>query len=506
MGDEPASLKKKAAKGAAWVLLEQICVQGLNFGLGIALARLLTPDDYGSVALVMVFVTVAQVIVVSGMGQALVQKKDADDLDFSTVFYLSLGVSVVLYAVLFCAAPSVAAFYGIDELRPVLRVLALNLVMYAVNSVQSAELLREMRFDVSFRIALVTSLSSAAVGLTLAFRGFGVWAIVWSSVLSSAAGVVARWLFIRWRPRLAFSFARLRPLYGFGWKMMASSLVYAALNNLYGVLIGRFHSRADLAFVNKGRNLPDMFKNNLCVALTEASFPALSRMQDEPARLLEAVRRVMSINAFAVLPSLALMAMCARDLILFLYGPQWEPCAVYMQIVCAGAAFASLGGVHNVATMSVGQSGTLLKVVILRSAMAVAVLAFCLSRSVLLWVAMDAASGILVSLVVYPWIGRRKVGYRYRMQLQDTAPTILLIAAAVIPAWAAGLLVAGDSPMALLARLVARSAVFAAVFLGGAFALRLRALREISSLVSPKVEAWLPAWSLVSRRLRQPSA
>lgn len=504
MSDEPASLKKKAARGAVWVLLEQICVQGLNFGLGVALARLLTPDDYGSVALVMVFVTVAQVVVTSGMGQALVQKKDADDLDFSTVFYLSIGVSVVLYGVLFCAAPYVAAFYGLDELRPILRVLALNLVLYAVNSVQSAEIAREMRFDLSFRIALVTSLSSAAVGLTLAFRGFGAWAIVWSSVLSGLAGVVARWLFIRWRPRLAFSFARLKALYGFGWKIMASSLVYAALNNLYGVLIGRFYSRADLAFVNKGRNLPDMFKNNLCVALTEASFPALSRMQDESARLLEAVRRLMCINAFAILPSMALMAMCAHDLILFLYGAKWESCAVYMQVVCAGATFAALGGVHNVATMAVGHSGAILKVVVLRTAMAVAVLAFCLSRSLLLWVVMDAVAGILVSLVVYPWIGRRKVGYRYRMQILDTAPTVLLVAAAAIPAWAAGLLVDGVSPASLLARLAIRSVVFATVFLGGAFALRLRALCEISALASPKIESWLPAWSLVSRRLRTP--
>ena len=502
MGDEPASLKKKAAKGAAWVMLEQLCVQGFNFGLGVVLARLLTPEDYGSVALVMVFITVAQTLVASGLGQALVQKKDADDLDFTTVFFLSLGVATLLYVVLFCAAPFVAAFYKIDELGLVLRILALNLILFAVNSVQSAELFREMRFDVSFRISLVTSLASAVVGLSLAFGGFGVWALVWSSVLSNASGVVARWFFIRWRPRLAFSAARLKPLYRFGWKLMASSLIYASLNNLYGVLIGRFYSRADLAFVNKGRNLPDLCKNNLNVALTESSFPALARMQDEPDRLLEAVRRLMAINVFVVFPTMMFLLLVSRDLILFLYGPQWEPCVVYMQIACAGAALAALGGVHNVAALSVGLSGLLLKVVVFRSILAIAVLCACLSHSVLLWVAIDSVVGVFVALTVYPWIGKSRIGYRYRMQLADVLPTMLLFAAVSAPVWAIGLVVPGEGFWSLFARLALRAVLAATLFLGGAFLLRLRALREISSLVSPRIESWFPAWSRVSRRLR----
>ena len=501
MSDEPVSLKKKAAKGAAWVMLEQLCVQGMNFGLGIVLARLLTPEDYGSVALVTVFIAVAQTLVASGLGQALVQKKDADDLDFTTVFFLSLGVATLLYAVLFCAAPFVAAFYKIGELSLVLRVLALNLILFAVNSVQGAELFREMRFDVSFRISLVTSLASAVVGLSLAFGGFGVWALVWSSVLSNASGVVARWFFIRWRPRLAFSLARLKPLYRFGWKLMASSLANACLANLSGVLIGRFYSRADLAFVNKGCNLPDMFSTNVNAALSESSFPALARMQDERDRMREAVRRLSCVTVFVLFPAFVFLSIVSSELILFLYGEKWSPCAVYMQIACLGYAVGSLGCVNSLTLLAMGRSDISLRFVILRGVVSLTILLTCLSRGVLFWILMNTSVLGVVSLLINFWAGRRMVAYRYRQQIADVLPMVVLSVTMGVVVWAVGFVVPGGTPMRLFLRLSLQALVAFVVFLGAAFAFRLRALREILSLVSPKIEAIFPFWSLVSRRL-----
>jgi len=224
-------LKEKVVRGTFWAFLEQVGVQGLNFGMGIVLARLLTPEAYGTVALVAVFITVATVLVNSGLGQALVQKREIDELDVNSVFYVSSGIALVLYGVIFFAAPTVARYYHNPELTAIFRVLALNLLLYAVNSVQNAELYRQMKFNLTFRVSVVTAVSAAVVGIGLAYLGYGAWALVWSSVMGSVAGVIARAIVISWRPRLQFSWSRLGPLFRYGSRMMANSLIGTIMSN-----------------------------------------------------------------------------------------------------------------------------------------------------------------------------------------------------------------------------------------------------------------------------------
>ena len=299
-----------------WAMLEQVLTQGLGFTLNIVLAHLLPPSDHGRVALVVIFITVSQILISSGLGQALVQKKSVDDLDFTMVFYLSLIVSAVLYLILFFAAPSIATFYKDESLCLILRVLSVTLIFFAINSVQNAEIARAMRFDISFWISCVTSLTSLAVGVVLAFSGFGVWSMIWAMVLSSLMGVIVRWFFLKWKPQLKFDFSRVKPLSCFGWKMAASSLVNVSLRNLYGVLIGRMYSPAELVFVNKSRNLPDLMRTCFNSVFTQTGLAALSRMQDERDRMREALRRLVLMNVFCVLPLILIFALFSRDLVL----------------------------------------------------------------------------------------------------------------------------------------------------------------------------------------------
>ncbi len=447
-------LAQKVLGGAAWVLLEQFCVQGLNFALGMILARLLTPQDYGSVAVVMVFLNVAMVLVGSGFGQALIRKKNADDLDFSSVFYVSVMIASVAYAALFAFSPWIADFYRMPELKGVLRVLGANLIFYAINSVQSAELLKEMRFDLVLRVSLITAMTSAVVGVSLAFFGGGVWALVWSSSLSSVAGVVARWFFVRWKPRLEFSLARVKPLYAFGWKLMVSQLMYVGMNNLYGFVIGRMYSGASLAYVNKANNFPELIKNNLNVALIEVSYPALSKMNDDLPRLRNSIRRLLKVNVATVAPVMVLLALTAHDCILLLYGRQWLPCVPYMRLFCVGAAIACLGGVNIQAATALGRSDVVLKMMVVKSGLALLLICAVLPFGILEWTASMALAYWPIVTLIDMLIGRSTVKYELSCQALDVLPTVLAFALACGGGMLLGLPIRGDSVCCLILRLM----------------------------------------------------
>ena len=286
------SLKSKVAKGAVWTLLEKLSTQVVGFVMGMILARILTPEAYGTVALTTIFFVVTRVLVDGGFGTALIQKKDADDLDFNSVFYLNLALSVVAYIILYLVAPWIANFYKSPELTAIVRVSALNILFCAIDAIQGAELSKKMLFHLSFKISLITCLASAICGITLAFLGFGVWALVWSSLATGLVGVVSRWFIIAWRPKPMFSLSRLKPLFSYGWKLAAMTVINTFFANINSLLIGKFYLKSDVAFVNKGRSLPSLAMNEIDGTIGRVSFPALVLLQGDTVRLREAMRRM----------------------------------------------------------------------------------------------------------------------------------------------------------------------------------------------------------------------
>ena len=233
-------LTDKVARGVFWVLLEKFGIQAAHFVVTLILARLLTPNDYGTVALLSIFISLSNLLVDCGFGKALVQKKDATQTDYNSVFYLSMAIAAVLYAGLFLGAPLVARFYNVPELKSMLRILALSLIFHSINGVQNVELNRKMLFKLSFRVSWARVIVSSVTGVALAFAGFGPWALVYASLAGGVTGVVARQLVIRWRPSLSFSWESIRGLFCFGWKMAAAGFLTKAYNELYGLLIGKF--------------------------------------------------------------------------------------------------------------------------------------------------------------------------------------------------------------------------------------------------------------------------
>ena len=275
---EKGTLRGKVTSGLFWTYAERILAQGVTAVVSIVLARLLAPDDYGIISIVSIFISICEVFVTSGFGNALVQKKEADDLDFSSIFYFSLGIAAVLYAGLFLSAPLIANFYGNGLLGPVIRVLGVRLLLSSVNSVQRAYVSKRMAFRKFFRATIFGTVVSAAAGIAMACLGFGVWALVAQYLTNSLIDTVVLFFSIEWRPKRMFSLERMKGLVSYGWKMLASSLLEAVYNNLRSLIIGKKYSEADLAFYDKGKHFPELIVLNINSSISSVIFPAIANV------------------------------------------------------------------------------------------------------------------------------------------------------------------------------------------------------------------------------------
>lgn len=484
-------------KGSFWAFLEQVVGQALNFALGIVLARLLTPDDFGTVALVTIFLTVSMALVSAGFGQALVQKQDADDLDFNSVFWIGFVVSCLLYAVLFFAAPLVARYYRVAELTPILRILSLNLVVYSLGSVQNAELFRTMQFNKTFWVTFASVVVSSCVGIGMACFGYGVWALVWSSLLSNVAAVLLRGFFVSWRPRFRFSWARVKPLFRFGWKMMVSSLVCSFVSNLYGIIIGRTYTRADLAYLNKGRNIPELLKNSINNSIVEAAFPALSKLQDDRDRMRHASMRLLSVSSFAIVPLMLVLGAMSGKMIVFLYGPQWAPCVPFARIEFLTAAVTPLMAVNEQAITAIGRSDVTLKLVVLKLAISFAILMIFLPMGVFEWVLAVAAIGSPLALFLDLWESKRLLGYGWSEQFRRMRPIFFASLAMALPVVFLDVIWTGTSTLSLFACLSCQGLSALVVFAAWLLLFRPAVAAEVFDMVEPKVGSRFPALAAV---------
>lgn len=485
------NLKSKVLKGMFWTLMERFSTQFVTLGVGIILARLLTPEDYGTVALLGVFTAIAGVLAESGFGGALIQKKDATELDYNSVFYFSLVLTGVIYVILFSIAPWVSRFYNIPELCPILRVVSISLLFNAVNSIQNAELSRKLLFHLSFRISLITVFTSAICGITLAFLGCGVWALVWSGLTTSIAGVISRWFIIAWRPRLMFSFAALKPLFKFGWKMTVSGLLDTGFNNLYGLVIGKYYSRADLSFVQKGRHLPELMMSNINGTLGRVTFPVFAKMQDDCVKLRDSMRRMMVVSTFLVFPLMTICAITSKNTILFLYGEKWVCAVPYAMIACFSFAMWPFHTINLQGMQAIGRSDVFLKLEIYKKIISLLVLILFLPHGVLMWSLAGAFVSSPLSLIVNAWPNRRLLDYSIRMQMVDCLPSATVCGIAAIPLLALSQVVC-ETQMARVFLLSGQwiSGLIVYVFLSVCF--RLRGAQEIAAMIGPHVLRRMP--------------
>ncbi len=491
-------LTDKVARGVFWVLLEKFGIQAAHFVVTLVLARLLTPNDYGTVALLSVFVSISNVFVDCGFGKALVQKKGATQTDYNTVFYLSMAFAAVLYTGLFFAAPLVASFYGIPDLAIMLRVLALSLIFHSINGVQNVELNRKMLFHLSFRISWVRTIVSAVTGISFALAGYGSWALVWASLAGGIVGVIARQLVIRWRPSCTFSWDSAKGLFRFGWKMTIVALIDKVYSNLQGLLIGKIYTRADLAFVNKGRHVPNLFKDLVSVTLTRVSFSALSRMQSDPDRLRNAMRRMITSSTFFVFPMMLVLGILAEPLVLLMFGPRWLQAVPYLQLTCVGCALRPIDAVNMQAILARGRSDIYMKLMIFRRILGLVILASTIRLGVFTFVAVSVFTVVPLGVIMNMWPNRRHLGYRIGMQVSDVWSSFLLSVLVGAALWASTLL-----PFGKFVLLVPQITFAFCLYLGMAIVFRVRPAIETAKALQPLAEKKYGAESKVATWLRR---
>lgn len=328
------TLKQKTIKGASWSFVEQILTRGVNFVIGIILARLLSPTDYGLVGMMGVFIAISQIFVDGGLANALIQTKNPTDKDFSTVFIVNMTLSFVFYCILYFTAPLVANFYEQPLLKPLMRVVALILIIVSLSSIHGTLLSIRVDFKTKSIISIASSLLSGGIGIYCAYKGLGAWALVAQSVASAAIITLLTLAFVHWMPKLVFSKESFKRLFSYSSKLLAASVINVAYDNAYPMVIGKLFTAADAGQYTRAGQFPLVANNTITGALNRVAFPVLSQIQDDNERLLNVYEKYIQLSSFLIFPVLLWLCGCARPLVSFLLTDKWLDCVPLMQILC----------------------------------------------------------------------------------------------------------------------------------------------------------------------------
>ena len=449
----------------------------MAFVVSIVLARLLAPEAYGTIALVTVFTTILNVFVNSGLGNALIQKKDADDLDFSSVFYFNVAMCLVLYAGIFLAAPLIARFYNDETLTPVVRVLSLTLVISGVKNVQQAYVSRTMQFKKFFYSTLGGTIGAAFVGIFLAYRGCGVWALVAQQIFNATVDTAILWLTVKWRPKAAFSFTRLKGLLSYGWKLLASALLDTVYNDVRQLIIGKLYSTADLAYYNKGQQLPNLAVENINTSIDSVLLPTLSQAQDDPQRLKAMTRRAIQTSTYIMAPVMMGLAAVAEPLIRLLLTEKWMPCVPFLRIFCVTYMLYPVHTANLNAIKAMGRSDLTLKLEVIKKTMGLAFLLGSMWLGVLAMAYSLLITGVL-SQIINAWPNRKLLDYGYWEQLRDILPGIALAVGMGLCVYALSFLGLPTAATLLLQVLLG-----VGIYVGGSVLLKLETYRYLLGLI-----------------------
>ena len=408
-----------------WRFAERCGAQGVTFIVSIVLARILAPEVYGTIALITVFITILNVFVDSGFGNALIQKKDADDLDFSTVFYFNIVICCSLYVLMFFLAPYIAEWYQDSSLTPVIRVLSLTLVISGIKNVQQAYVSKQLQFKKFFFATLGGTLVAACIGIWMAYAGYGVWALVAQQLVNALIDTMILWMIVKWRPKWAFSLERLKQLFSFGWKLLVSALLDTAYDNIRQLLIGKIYSGKDLAFFNKGKEFPSMIVSGINCAFDSVIFPVLSLKQNDTTEVKRFTRKTIRMSSFIIWPIALGMAGCADTLVRLLLTEKWLPCVPFFQIFCFSYGFWPVHTANLNAMKALGRSDQFLKLEIIKKCIGIIAIVVSLPFGV-----MAMALSFLVISPISAFINatpnRKLFQYQYREQLKDMLPSMLL--------------------------------------------------------------------------------
>lgn len=421
------TLKKNTLGGFIWRFAERCGAQGVQFVVSIILARLLMPEAFGTISLMMVFINILSVFIDSGMGSALIQKKDADDLDFSTVFYFNLFMCSFMYLILFLCAPLIAEFYNNSELTLLVRVIGLSLLFSGVKSIQQAYVFKNMLFKNFFFSTLIGTVISAVVGITVAYKGYGVWALIFQNLTNNVIDMIIIWCLVKWRPKWMFSFERLKRLFSYGWKLLASALLDTGYNQLRALIIGKVYSTADLAYYTKANNFPSIIITNVNSSIDSVLLPSMSSVQDSVESVKGMTRRAMKTSIYVMAPLLMGLAACGQSVISILLTDKWLPSYPFMVIFCITYMFYPVHTANLNAIKALGRSDLFLKLEIIKKVVGITAILITFKISVMAMAYSLLVTSVL-SQIINSWPNKKLMNYSYIEQLKDILPGLLLAA------------------------------------------------------------------------------
>lgn len=416
-------MSSKVFSGMFWKFAERIGAQGVSFIISIILARLLSPEDYGVITLLLIFIDIANVFVTSGLGVALVQKKDADDVDYSSVFYFNILFSIVLYLLMFNLAPFISEIYDNSELIPLIRLLSLKLPLASINSIQQAYVQKRMLFKKFFFSTFFGTLLSGVVGVVAAYGGMGAYALVAQYLTNSAVGTIILWFTLDWKPVMKISISRLIPLIQYGWKILIASIIDVFYNNLRSFFIGGFYSSSDLAFFNQGKKFPQLISLNVNTTIDSVLLPVMVEYQDNSVKLKETVRKSIKLSSMIMWPMMIGMIAVSENLIEFLLTDKWLPCLPFLWISCIQYAFEPVQTANLQSIKALGRSDIILNLEMLKKGYGILVLLLSIRYGVMA-IAIAGMTQTFVAALLNSIPNRKLLGYNAKEQILDLLPPI----------------------------------------------------------------------------------
>ncbi|MBQ7787338.1 MAG: lipopolysaccharide biosynthesis protein [Alistipes sp.] len=469
--------KKKILSGMIWSFVQRFGTMAISFVSNIILARLLSPDDYGIIGMLMIFIAVANTFVDGGFGSALIQKKRPTKEDYSTIFWWNMFLSMLLYGLLYICAPAIARFYNLPILSDVLRVQGIVLMINALSIIQQNQLRKQLKFKRLASVTVVSATLSAVIAIVLAYLGWGVWALVAQQLMLSGFITIILWVINGWYPSLIFSRESFKQLFGFGGYILSSNLINTLCNNVQGLLLGKFFHPATLGYYTQARKLEEVASMSLSTIVDQVSYPVLAEFQDDNHKLIIALRKLVLSVAFVTIPLMIFLIIVSHPLILFLYSEKWLPAVPYFQILCVAGIAVSLQGIHYYAVASVGKSKSMFVWTIVKRMFGLIYLFI----GVYVWdvygILWACVAGSWTILIVNIYLTSKYIGYRLKEQFIDLIPTLLLS----LLSWGAVYIVLQPLGMAEISNAILGGIVYLVAYVFIAHILKIKAYIQLKT-------------------------
>lgn len=416
---------KKVTSNVIWKFMEKFGAQLVTFVVSIILARLLDPEAYGTIAIITVFIALLQVFIDGGFGTALIQKKDADDLDFSTVFWFNIVFCSILYVGMFFAAPLIAAFYEMPSITPIIRVMSLTLIISGVKNVEHAYVSKKLIFKKFFFATLAGTLIATLTGIWMAYNGYGVWALVAQNLINQFIDTIVLYFTVKWKPKFMFSWKRFIGLFSYGWKLLVSSILDTLYGEIREIIIGKKYSAEDLAYYHKGVQFPKLVMSNITSSIDAVLLPSLAEENDNKARVKAMTKRTIKVTTFIMMPMMMGLALIAEPLVTILLTEKWLPCVLYLRIFCFDYAFFSIHTSNLDAIKAVGRSDLFLKLEIAKKIFGTIMVLSTMFISVEA-MGLSIIAIAIVDQFINSWPNKELIDYGYGEQFKDMLPHIIL--------------------------------------------------------------------------------